>query len=325
MKIKIGVQYPHGACSYYRTLGVFSKLHKLNDKIKVELIKEIEWHMVANADILYLERPSNYDFHTACTIAKDFNIPLWLDYDDNLFDLPEYNPGYKYFSQKTTKEVIQKCLKLADIVTVTTPELQKVYSNYNNNVHIVENAFNDYNYQLENNYSKNESLFWRGSETHRNDLLGVGVQMFDLAEKYKKWGWCFVGNNVWFITDNMKNYYQIDELTVLKYFRFIKQTNAGIQLAPLAFNRFNVGKSNISWIEGTFAGSCCIAPNLPEWNRPGVTVYDNANDFKEKLENLIKDKKIREMNFKASRKYIIDNLMLSDINKKRLNIIERLK
>jgi len=324
MRVKAAVQYPHGACSYYRSLGVLKKLHKLNNNISVEHIKEIEWHMISDADVLYLERPASYEFHTAGQMAKDFNVPLWVDFDDNLFDLPKYNPGHKYFSQDTTKECIIKCIKLADVVTVTTPELQKVYSNYHNNVKVIENAFNDYNFKLPNEASKNESCLWRGSETHRNDLLGVAPQIFELANKYKKWGWCFVGNNVWFMTDNINNHYQIDELPQLKFWKFIRKTNAGIQINPLAFNRFNVGKSNIAWIEGTFAGSCCIAPELPEWKRPGITLYDSPNDFKDKLDNLIKDKKIREMNFKTSRKYIIDNLLLSDINKKRLNILEEL-
>ena len=325
MRVKLAVQYPHGACSYYRSIGVFSKLHKLNNNIEISHIKEIEWHMIADADVLYLERPCNYEFHTAIQMAKDFNVPVWIDFDDNLFDLPEYNPGHKYFSQKSTKECIEKCIKLADVITVTTPELQKVFSNYHGNVKIIENAFNDYNFNLPDQASKNESCLWRGSETHRNDLLGVAPQIFDLADKYKKWGWCFVGNNVWYMTDNINNHYQIDELPQLKYWKFIKQTNAGIQINPLAFNRFNVGKSNIAWIEGIFAGSCCIAPELPEWKRPGVTLYNNSNDFKDKLEYLIKDKKAREINFKLSREYILDNLLLSKINEKRLKILEELK
>ncbi len=40
---------------------------------------------------------------------------------------------------------------------------------------------------------------------------------------------------------------------------------------------------------------------------------------------LMKDKKKRERNFKDSRKYIVDNLLLSNINRKRLEILEGLK
>jgi hypothetical protein len=325
MKVKVGVQSPHGACSYYRTMGVLSKLRKLNPNISIELITEIEWHLIADADVLYLERPANANFHKACTIAKDYNVPLWIDYDDNLFDVPPYNPAYENYSKKQTKEVLASCIKMADVVTVTTKELQIVYGNLNKNIKVVENAFNDYNYKLEKKPSKNESLCWRGSRTHRNDLLGVLDEMVELSNKYEDWGWCFVGSDLWYVTDNIANHYQTNELPQLKFFKFMKNTNAAIQLAPLAFNRFNVGKSNIAWLEGVFAGSCCIAPHLPEWEKPGIETYKNRDEFKSKLDMLMRDKKKRERNFKDSRKYIVDNLLLSNINRKRLEILEGLK
>jgi len=323
IKIKVGVQYPHGACSYYRSMGPFSKLHKLNSKIDVQKIDEIEWHAIADTDILYLERPAGPEFLAACRIAKDFNVKLWVDYDDNLFDIPEYNPCHDTFNLDV-KKIIAQCVQLADIVTVATPELKNVYSNYNDNVVVIENAFNDYNFILPDEPSREEALLWRGSQTHRQDLLGVAEQVFKLAKEYPEWGWCFVGNDLWYMTDGIDKHYNQKELPVLKYFKFIKNTNPAIQFVPLQFNRFNVGKSNIAWIEGTYAGATCIGPDLPEWKRPGLIRYRDAKEFYVNLDSLIKDGRKRKDNFELSKYYIMDNLYLSKINLKRITVIERL-
>jgi len=324
INIKIGAQYPHGACSYYRSYGVFPYLSRLDDRIKIDPISEIEWHVITNTDILYLERPQSVEFYSACKMAKDFNVKLWVDYDDSLFDVPEYNPCHEHFSKEDTKKIIVECLKMADVVTTTTPALKGLYSKYNDNVQIVENAFNDYNYTLPDEPSDQEALCWRGSTTHRQDLLGVASEMFQLAKEHPEWGWIFIGNDVWYITDGIPKHYQQNELPILKYFKFLKNSQPAIQLAPLAFNRFNVGKSNIAWIEGTFAGAVCIGPRMPEWNRPGILSYGNAESFRALLEGLMTDSSLRERLFNESKEYIQDNLCLSKINQKRKDIVEGL-
>jgi len=324
-KIKLGIRYPHGACSYYRSMGVFSKLHKLDANIDSTLIDKIDWHFIADADILYLERPQDGHFYNACKIAKDFNVKVWVDYDDDLFNIPSWNPAKPHYSKPEVKKEIKKCLKIADVVTVTTPALKRLYSKYNKNVHIVENAFNDYNYRLPNKVSKNKIVNWRGSNTHRGDLILYSHQMSALSEKYKeKWGWSFIGSDIWYIIEYMKSVFHVDEMSITKYWKYIKRVAPSIQISPLMLNQFNTGKSNISWIEGTYSRACHLGPHLTEFRKPGIETYKTPDEFGSKLDILINDEKLREQNFNASKEYIIDNLMLSDVNKKRIEIIEEL-
>lgn len=325
MRIKMGIRYPFGACSYYRSMGVFSKLHRLNNNIDVKLIDKIDWHYISDADILYLERPQDGDFYNACKIAKDFNVKVWIDYDDNLFDIPDWNPAKIHYEKKETRKNIEKCLKIADVVTVTTPALKTLYSKYNKNIHIIENAFNNYNYKLPEKASNNKIVNWRGSNTHRGDLILYSHQLATLSEKNKeKWGWSFIGSDIWYVTEYMKSVFQTDEMTIPKYWQYIKKVNPSIQYSPLVLNNFNSGKSNISWIEGVYSGACHLGPNLSEFRRPGIENYSTPDEFGQKLEMLINDEKLREQNFNESLEYIKENLLLSTINKKRIKIAEEL-
>lgn len=316
MKMTIVSSAPHGACSFYRSHGVFPKLD-----IITKPAQDIGWQSLMDTDILFFERPDSKEHLKAGEIAKDLNVKLWVDFDDNLFCLPETNPNQAYYNSRSVQSTIIKNIMLADIITVATTALSAEMEYLEQNIEIVPNAFNDYNFDFEYNLSNNNIIIWRGSDTHRGDLMAYSKQIWDIAES-SKWNWEFIGRDLWFITDRIKRKNILPELNLPVYFRTIKTMNPAIYIVPLEFNNFNLSKSNCGWLEMTFAGAVTLAPNTPEWRKPGIINYDNPEHFQNKLELLMSDKSLRKINYEKSFEYIRDNLLLSIVNEKRAGIIE---
>jgi len=318
MKIKIVSSIPHGACSFYRSHGVFPKLN-----IETSGVQDIGWQILMDTDILFFERPDTPQYFEAGKIVKDLGVKLWVDFDDNLFCLPAHSPHASFYNRATQK-TIMKNVQLADIVTVATPAIAKeIATFYDKEITVVPNAHNDYNFPFEYNFSDKNIIIWRGSTTHRVDLLTYSKQIWDVANQ-SKWNWEFIGNDLWYITDNIQRKNIMPELNLSLYFRTIKRMNPAIYIVPLEFNNFNMAKSNCGWLEMTYAGAVTLAPNMPEWIRPGILNYDNADDFQDKLELLMSDADLRKVNYEKSFEYIKENLLLSTVNKKREQILNKI-
>lgn len=310
---------PHGACSYYRTYGVFPKLEKIET---LKQPKEINWNDMVESDILFVERPQDPNFLEICELAKSFGLKLWVDFDDNLFCLPSWNPGKPFFDDPVNQQCMIKAMQMSDVVTVATPAIKDALYQYNRNIHVIPNAFNDYNFDLDYNLSDNKTIIWRGSDTHRGDILPYARQIWDIAaeKKNNQWRWDFIGDNLWYITDDIPYKMTYPVMDNIRYFDKIKGINPAVYIVPLHFCEFNESKSNCGWLEMTYAGAVTLAPDMPEWKRPGITNYKDSKEFGEKLEILMHDPKLRKTNYKKSFDFIKCNLLLSKVNRKREEI-----
>jgi hypothetical protein len=220
---------------------------------------------------------------------------------------------------------IEECIKFSDIVTVSTQAMKDYYSKFNPNIIVINNAHNDYQYPFKEVTETVNSINWRGSNTHREDIRSVKEKIFSLAKTYPEWAWTFMGSDLWYITEGIKTFFSFKECDIIDYFKFIRELKSAIQINPLLDNIFNRGKSNISWLEATYAGSVSIVPDFPEFDKPGTIRYKDIDNFSYLLEKVIKSKDFRHSNYLQSYEYIWDNLLLSQINKKRLEIIEGIK
>ena len=317
------ISIPQGACSYYRSIGAFSKIKD----ITFELLEKGNWVNYSSIDILYMERPVLPSFIEGMRMAKSFNIPVWIDFDDDLFNVPKYNPAHTFYSKKETLESIVTACKLADMITVTSVKLQKVYSQFNKNVEVIPNAWNDINFPLDTNIISNKKIVnWRGSATHRNDLLEYKESLLKSVETRKDWHWSWIGKEHWMISDFIddKQKISIDEMDIIQFFNVMKQLNPAIQIVPLKINEFNEAKSNIAWLEATYAGAVTIAPPMEQWNRPGIIRYQDMDHIYDEIIDTMSNDKKRKAMWRDSYEYIESELLLSKINKKRSEIIEKL-
>jgi hypothetical protein len=180
----------------------------------------------------------------------------------------------------------------------------------------VPNAFNEqFCKKLKVFPPQNEKIIlWRGGHSHIEDLMLHADSIIRFKKDNPDWTFCFYGLNPFFLKKNMPYEYIpfCDDLHT--YFQSIQEIQPKIQMVALTDTVFNRAKSNISWIEGTFAGAVTVAPaTLAEFNRPGVIPYEDLYGGLRMAANMPD----RKEQLRISREYIGNNLLLNHVNKQR--------
>jgi hypothetical protein len=258
--------------------------------------------------------------------CKDLGVKIWVDYDDNLFALP--NESRAYFDYDiAVKKTMLGMLLIADVISVSTLNLKdffdKMLKSESSKVEVIPNALNDdWIKPVEAFNAESNVIVWRGSETHCGDLTYFNAELYDVISASTD-EWHFMGYNPFTLTttdvaSKIKCHKGED---IIIYNQNLQALKPRIMHVPLIDNQLNKAKSNIAWIEATCAGAVCIAPDWPEWNRPGVICYSNQEDFKRVLLEPSRD---HAKCWRESMDYIKANLLLSYVNQKRVDLINKL-
>ena len=327
---------PTDATSWYRGYGPFGELRKkLPDISLITGVEKFTWAIFQMTDITFMQRPYSKNHLTIAEMSKDSKNLLWVDFDDDLFSVPQDNPTYDIYSKDDTQRNIATIIAMADVVTVSTLFLKRRLEKLNKNIHVINNAFNDYlfNFFEPKPFSDRPKFFnWRGSKTHHRDILVNSMAILNMANKslVKNWKWHWIGYNPWYVNERFKDGQVIisEGVDVMEYHKFIAKLQPTCQIVPLADSKFNRSKSNIAWIEATYSGAVTIAPLWEEWNHQGVFNYecDIEKSFQNRLEEVMETSdSLLQDHLDASRELIMENYLLSKINKQRVEIIEGMR
>jgi hypothetical protein len=247
-------------------------------------------------------------------------VKLWCDWDDNLLAVPMDNPAYLIYSDKSVKEAVIGCLTLADVVSVTTEDLRQSYLPYNKNIMVIPNAFND-TLIKRNKKPREKVVLWRGSDTHQRDIETYKPAIDKVCTHWNSISFLYIGYAPWKleITPNIKLARAVDTMLYLEQIQVIAPL---VMQVPLHDNLFNRCKSNIAAIEGAFAGAACLVPEW--WQMEGAIKYKDNKSYYEGLNALLKGEVDVEKSNARSWEYIQANLLLSEVNKMRVQLIENL-
>ena len=223
---------------------------------------------------LFIHLPHTKEDYELIERAAKWGLKVWIDLDDNYWEIPPLNRAHNFFDKDRLK-ILDNCLRLADLITVSTDPLNEYISKFNFircPIHTVKNAINDFVlgefFPPSWNYQGGEvTINWRGSETHVPDLLAY------------KWAFTKRENIIWQFWGydprllNAKWYGSLDEYTVkpyeksvLDYFMSFRRAQPDILFAPLEDNEFNRCKSNIAALEAIWAGAFPLCVDLPEFS-----------------------------------------------------------
>jgi hypothetical protein len=315
---------PNDACSFYRGREPFSKLMKDNFVNLIQGSLNSNWSDISYCDIVFLQRPSDAKAWNIISMAKNMGKKVLIDFDDDILHVPEY---YKCYNQFKFNPYIINIIKNADEIITTTEELKKVLAVYNVNVTVIPNCLNDdiFKTVLNNEYTKNKLVFWRGGENHAMDLFTYYEQIFESMEQNKDWSFSFMGDEFdWQILNRPSNYCHIEHKELTTYYWYLHRMNPGLSIVPLIKNKINLCRSNIAWIESTYAGAVNLIPDWGDFKDcPGIH-YETPEEFKNGLNDAIKGNyDLKTLNDKSWQK-ITDELLLSKWNDKRKEIIEYL-
>ena len=312
--------------SFYRGVGPLAQLAKDNPEIRLTFPQGFEWSQFKMADLVYLQRPADPTHFGGLCVAKDLGLPVWIDFDDDNLAVPKDNPMYAFYQQMPVKEAIIKLARHCDALTVSTEFLKKKYGIYNKNTSIIPNAVDDSLLHLRQipPGPRQKRVLWRGTQSHTRNLMTVGRELVSLSRKHADWRFTFFGMDPIDLTDHMKNAEVVGQVPPLDFFKTMCALHAGILYYPLGATDHAQARSHISWLEGTFAGSLCVASRNAEFTRPGLLNFSSPSEFEDVVDKVIAghydvDKLVEESWAEIQEKYL-----LSHTNKLRMNIIETL-
>lgn len=333
MRILACVPLAFDATSYYRAFGIFPNLRRQLDyelRIDSYVGRNWTWAELASYDVLFMQRPANPEWLKLAEYCKNLGIKIWVDHDDNLFELPPYNRVYDTYSTDKSKQCMLDIMKLADVVTVSTEALKTYFAGLQVEATVIPNALNDELTKPVTKYNeiKNgvEEIVWRGSETHLADFFFFQNEIADAMDKRANTNWTFMGYNPWFITmfTQSKSWKYVMSEDIMIYTEKLKKLAPQIMHVPLVMDGLNACKSNIAWIEATAAGAICIAPDWPEWQRPGILNYNTQDEYLVRLMVML-NPEFAANKWQQSMDYINENLLLSKVNKMRVAVLEKLR
>ncbi len=314
------------SCSFYRSGGVAKDITRQTGyEIEVRSLKDsvFHWQSLLKYDLVMMQRPYTNEALTMGIYIKKLGIPLWIDHDDNFLTLPRENRMASTMTKKA-KNIFRDILQIADAVSVTTNIMAEEFKEFNSNIHVIPNAHNDMIFGTErSNIKRNNLILWRGSDTHVKDILLYADPMSDAIKNFPSHTFVFAGLDPWMI-ESQDNLEVLPTTDPVIYFNTMQRLAPKLLHVPLQDTLFNRCKSNIAWMEATYFGAVCVAPQFDEWIKPGVLNYEDGNDYYAWIASAIKGELDLEKYVNISWDYICDNLLLSTVNHKRIELINSL-
>jgi glycosyltransferase involved in cell wall biosynthesis len=312
------------ADAYYRNRYPWSvNLHFAGDRVDLT-IGPLDDVNVMGKDVVLAQRPNTATEELILKIVKEQGIPLAVDVDDNLFDIPptcgDIFDHYHFRGQHKVDEAGAlharkpllhhlRCLRMADVITVPTARLAEDIAPYIGGTPIFEVLPNyvlrgawDYIPKLRNrDYGDKPIVAWFGHFYHSHDLQWIAPTLADVLpatdaqlllmgqpEALTLFPAELVQRTL------VENLVPFDQFATVRH--YIKSADVGI--CPLMPIRFNRGKSTLKALQFGAAGvppvcSAVVYDQLPELDDLGLVAGD-ADQFGEILGRLLADKDERE-------------------------------
>lgn len=329
------------ATSFYRAVGPLQELKKKMGFL-LSHGSDTNWATLKGSDAVFMQRPYANNQVQILEMAQANGLKVWVDYDDDLFTVPRSNRAFRLYGDQKVQNNIAQIVACADVVTVSTPALQRKLQEIlilvgkgapdfeglkldPNKIHVVPNAYDEkfcFYAQKKHTRKPKKLIAWRGSETHDKDLMAFTQPMKEALGKHLDWTFNFIGSPFWHTIEEMEsvegaketNIIHTDNLDPVEFFKFLYLTAPALVIVPLWDCEFNRSKSNIAYIEAMHAGACCLAPDWEEWRRPGVINYKDAADFGEKLQAFMRGEFDSDKLHFEGWNYVKSNLTLNKVN-----------
>lgn len=250
------------------------------------------------------------------TFPDGQEVTVWADkmttFDDNLFDIERNH---------ATIAGVHRTAKLVDGVTAPSPYL----ADYYREIHGCENVYVFPNSVIPEDYPKarlaprgdgSVRIIWQGGGSHMIDWFPLRDAVREISLKYPFVKWVIWGSPFRWIHDNIPES-QLELGNWIDYHAYKAHrvlVDADINLCPLVDNEFNRSKSAIKWYEGsmlhrpeaTLAGNCRPYSEEMVDGETGL-LYNDPQDFSEKLSKLIEDAELRTRLGENAKKWILEN------------------
>ena len=293
---------------------------------------------IRNADVIVFHRPEEEEYYNLAKLLKKDGKKIVMDNDDT-FKI-DWHPLAQFGAdggEKTLKDrdaSINKFMGIADMVTTTTETLASEYRKYNDNVVILPNCVDPFDWDeplknktnkvrigivgsaaLEYDYEPIKDVL---RELNKRD--DVQLFMFGLGDKKHR-------KENPHVTKAFKDDYDFWDSLNIDHFQWcpisdypskLNEARLDIMLIPRKDNYFNRCKSNIKFLEASMCEIPVIAQSFD--NAPyeeishgvnGLLVKDN-NDWMKQIDYLINNDGARKIMAVKAKDYVLDNYNIED-------------
>lgn len=204
-------------------------------------------------DVAVVQRLARQENYGAIQILKNNGLKVIYDLDDNLWNIPKYNPNYKAFAGPVAKENFRICMDACHEVTVSTPALQAAVRKFvrrGMRVTVIPNCIDfDLFYPLPKIEREEVVIGWAGTNTHDVDTAEVFELLVDVLKQNKHLRCEIVGAEVperLAATPGVSTRFYVP---IAEYPSRLASWRWDITVAPLIDSLFNRSKSNIKILE----------------------------------------------------------------------------
>jgi len=299
-----------GGCGFYRLIAPTTVLQKMGLDVEIDYqsqnqrAKRRNGRIVAmeptGHDVMVIQRPIFSDIIDAIPLIQANGTKVVIELDDDYWTIERTNTYLKDLQnhgvRTSAPRTLAKACELADLVTVSTPELAKLIPN--DNVAVLRNCVPDYYLGIEADHGTGWDLTegkkvvgWTGNtQTHVGDLERVGYSLRTAVRKNDAKFFCIGSVDAWAIAGfNEGEALYSDWVELIEYPKAVKTFDIGI--VPLKMSRFNHCKSYLKGLEYAALGIPFVASPTEEYKhlaKQGVGLLaPDKHDWLKQLNRLL--------------------------------------
>lgn len=247
-------------------------------------------------DTIFVQRIHDWEGYYLLARLKEMGKRVVYDIDDDMFNIPPENPASRMIG-RDAQMAAAECMKLADVVTVTTDVLQTVIRNVTEGVEavIIPNGVDMDDGWVPTPFTGCQDgwkrIFWQGGESHAEDWIECADAVDAIMGERQDVRVTILGYLPPAIRILMKKSCWKDRVEFLEfsdietYLKIAKHVRAEVGIAPLQNTLFNRSKSPIKYIEYAAMGIPTVASDtLPysdviEDGKDGFLASDSESWF----------------------------------------------
>jgi glycosyltransferase involved in cell wall biosynthesis len=249
---------------------------------------------------------------------KKKGAKLIYEIDDDLFNIPEWNPAAKTLNVKKVQDGIKYFVSNVDAIFVTTEELRGIYRNYCENIYVLPNSVDSEIIYPCNRNTVKPVVCWQGSTTHERDLMVARAGFEQLAKDqdiiFKLW--CGYDGKTREPAFNIPGAETLQLVPFEAFYQMFSQVGTYVGLAPLCANVFNKSKSNLKFLEYTVHDAVTVASNFGPYKDTiedgvtGILVSDNS-EWYEKVRMVLADQDMHKRILENAKRVVKENFSIS--------------
>lgn len=249
--------------------------------------------------VIQLQRATHEFFLDWIPQAQANGQKIIYDIDDNLFEIPSYNPAFRPYNASLLKQT-RTIMSLCDIMTVSTEPLRDylLEKRIHKNIVVIPNFLHHLPDYREIPNDDKIVIGYHGTFTHSQDFDSKLVfAIMDILKMYDNVYFTCIGYNPLKVKDHPKvTYHKFVDVNLFHDTLF--DLNFDIGIAPLKDNIFNKCKSSIKFQEYSYCSTVTVASDVYPYTN-AIThgengfLVKNEKDWYGYLCMLIEDVKLR--------------------------------